>query len=103
MRWDSESRSRIKKFTLLLLLSLLIISLILNPNKQDYVNFSEETNGIKIRENVIVERINFYLFSTYSVQALPYEHGIVHLGFMGNFFQISNGQYDYPSWLEFFN
>ncbi|MGE6488562.1 hypothetical protein [Paenisporosarcina sp. NPDC076898] len=95
--------SRIKIITLLLLLSLLIISLVFNPNKHDYLIFSEETIGLEIPEDVVVERINFYLFSTYSVQALPYEHGIVHLGFMGSFFQISKGQYDYPSWLEFFN
>ena len=74
MRWKLESMSRIKKDTLLLLLPLLIISLLFNPNKQVYLNFSEETNGIKISEDVVVERINFYLFSTYSVQALPYEH-----------------------------
>lgn len=74
MRWELESMSRIKKDTLLLLLPLLIISLLFNPNTQNYLNFSEETNGIKISEDVVVERINFYLFSTFSVQALPYEH-----------------------------
>ncbi|MBW9235638.1 hypothetical protein JQK62_26290, partial [Leptospira santarosai] len=81
----------------LLLLAIFFIS---NPDKQDYLNFNEETPGLKIPEDVVVERINFYLFSTYSVQALPYEHGIVHLGLMGSFFQISKGQYDYPRWLE---
>ena len=95
--------SRMKIGTLLLLLFLLLIFLISNPDKQDYLDFNEETIGLKIPEDVVVVRINFYLFSTYSVQALPYEHGIVHLGFMGSFFQISKGQYDYPSWLEFFN
>jgi len=103
MRWKLESMSRIKKDTLLLLLPLLIISLLINPNKQNYLNFSEETNGIKISEDVVVERINFYLFSTYSVQALPYEHGSVHLMFMGRFFQISKRKYDHLSWQEFFN
>lgn len=95
--------TRTKRIALLLVLSLLVISFISNPSNQEYQEFSEETTGIKIPEDIELERINFYLFSTYSVQAWPYEHGIVHLGFMGKFFQISNGQYDYPSWLEFFN
>jgi hypothetical protein len=74
-----------------------------NPTKQEYLQFSEEQSGIPTPSWVEIERINFYLFSTYAPK-MPIDHyGIVHLGFMGNFFQISEGQYDYPWWLKFFN
>ncbi|TYS69536.1 hypothetical protein FZC76_04690 [Sutcliffiella horikoshii] len=90
------------------LLVFFILSIMTNPTKQDYINhtnFSEE----KMEEShdqldFKIERINFFLFSTYAVKELAFDHyGIVHVGFMGHFFQISEGQYDYPGWLEFFN
>jgi hypothetical protein len=57
--------------------------------------------GLGIISSVVT--INFYLFSTYAPM-MPMDHyGIVHLGFIGIFFKISEGQYDYPKWLEFFH
>ena len=73
-----------------------------NPTKEEYLQFSEEQSGIATPLSVEIERINFFIFSTYAPKFFDH-YGIVHLGFMDNFFQISEGQYDYPWWLEFFN
>ncbi|WP_456278902.1 hypothetical protein [Bacillus sp. AK128] len=86
----------------------IIFSIMTNPSKQDYINYTnfDEKKMEESHEqlNFEVERINFFLFSTYAVKELTLDHyGIVHLGFSGNFFQISEGQYDYPWWLELFN
>ncbi|QED50188.1 hypothetical protein FSZ17_17540 [Cytobacillus dafuensis] len=80
-------------------------AILTNPTKKDYILFSEELTGLKTPENVNVEieRLNFYLFSTYAPKGPLNHYGIVHFGFMGIFFRISNGQYGYPNWLEFFN
>ncbi|WP_223254476.1 hypothetical protein [Bacillus sp. HNG] len=91
-----------------LLILFLILSLVKNPTQQDYIdyaNFSEK-QAESFNENVDfeIELINFYLFSTYAPKEKTLDHyGNVHLGFMGHFFQVSEGQYDYPWWLEFFN
>ncbi|WP_228027575.1 hypothetical protein [Bacillus fonticola] len=82
---------------------LIIFSILTNPTKKDYLLFSEETTGIVTPATVEIERINFYLFSTYAPMRPLDHYGIVHLGFMGKFFQISDGQFDHPWWLEFFN
>jgi hypothetical protein len=93
-----------KKFTILFLITVILFLVVLtNPTEEDYLLFSKEDIGLPIPNNVEIERINFFFYSTYSIQALPHEHGIVHLGFLGNFYKISEGQYDYPKWLEFFN
>lgn len=81
---------------------IIIISITTNPTKQDYLQFSEKQSGIPTPTEVEIERINFYLFSTYT-PVFAYEHGITHIGLFGRFFQISEGQFDYPWWLEFFN
>jgi hypothetical protein len=49
-----------------------------------------------------IERINFFIFSTY-IPVVYSEKGITHLGIMGKFIQISDGQFDYPVWLELFD
>ncbi|MFE7061991.1 hypothetical protein ACFVAD_07550 [Sutcliffiella sp. NPDC057660] len=97
-----------KRYIIGALLVFFILSMVTNPTKQDYINYTN-FNEKKMEESheqldFEVERINFFLFSTYAVKELALDHyGNVHLGFMGNFFQISEGQYDYPGWLEFFN
>jgi hypothetical protein len=85
---------------------LAVLCYITNPTLEDYVAFSEEKFGPVPKDlpfEVENERINFYLFSTYAPK-IPMDHyGIVHLGMMGMFIPISEGQYDYPWWLEYFN
>lgn len=85
-----------------MLFLLLFVSIITNPSKQDYLLFSEKQSGVPTPAEVEIERINFYLFSTYT-PFVVYENGITHLGIFGNFIQISDGQFDYPWWLEFFS
>lgn len=85
-----------------LLIFILVSSIAINPTKQDYLEFSED-HHVSTPSSIEIERMNFYLFSTYT-PVMPMDHyGIVYIGFMGNFFQVSDGQYDYPWWLEFFN
>ncbi len=91
-----------KKFIISASLVLIIIlCMITNPTKQEYLQFSgwsEPLESIHIQ----IERVNFFIFSTYT-PIVAHESGITHLGIMGHFFQISDGQFDYPKWLEFFN
>lgn len=79
-----------------------ILSILTNPTKQEYIHFSEKQSGLSKPDNKEIERKNFFIFSTYAPK-VHNEYGIVHLGFMTNFFQISEGQYDYPRWLKFFD
>jgi hypothetical protein len=91
-----------KKYVVISLLFLIIlISIVTNPTKQDYLKFSEEQTGAHTPTILEIERINFFIFSTYT-PIVHHEHGITHLGLFKNFFQISNGQFDYSWWLEFF-
>ena len=91
-----------KKFIINAVLVLIfILFMITNPTKQEYLQFSgwsEPPESIHIQ----IERVNFFIFSTYT-PIVAHESGITHLGIMGHFFQISDGQFDYPWWLEFFN
>ncbi|PKR77586.1 hypothetical protein CEY16_06510 [Halalkalibacillus sediminis] len=91
-----------------LLVVFIIVSIATNPTKQDYINYTnfneEEMEQAHEQLDFEIEKINFFIFSTYAIKESTLGHyGIVHLAFMGNFFQISDGQYDYPWWLEFFN
>ncbi|WP_430787340.1 hypothetical protein VBD025_16190 [Virgibacillus flavescens] len=99
-----------KRYVICALFILLIfLSIVTNPSKRDYINFvdfNEEKLEASFSDNVDleVERINFLLFSTYSViEVRTDSHSAVDLGFMGHFFRISDGQYDYPWWLELFD
>lgn len=74
-----------------------------NLPKEKYIEFSERETGIEIPPAIKVERINFYLFSTYAPVGPLDHYGKVHLGVAGKFFPISDGQYDYPWWLTLFN
>jgi hypothetical protein len=92
-----------RQFIIGFLLVFTFLAILTNPSKQDYLSYTEEQSGIATPESIEIERINFYLFSTYAPM-MPMDHyGIVHLGFIGIFFKISEGQYDYPKWLEFFH
>jgi hypothetical protein len=98
-----KSRKRLV-FTLIILAVLGLFALT-NPNESDYYDFTVKEFGQPPHELMLfsrVERINFFLFSSYT----PYffiENGVTHLGIMGKFIRISDGQFDYPWWLEFFN
>ena len=87
------------------LLFLLIIVAFTNPTKQDYIRFDEERTGIPIPENVRVVDANFFFFSVYATAPKNTfdEYGIAHLGFMGLFFQVTDGQYDESIWEAFYN
>jgi len=91
-----------KRYMISAFLVLLIVLLIAtNPTKQEYLQFNdweEKPSSIHVQ----IERINFYVFSTYT-PVVAHEHGMTHLGVFGDFYQISDGQFDYPWWLEFFN
>jgi hypothetical protein len=94
-----------KRSISLLVILLISAALLTNPAKKDYLLFSEEFFGESLPvhdPDVSVERINFFLFSTYTPVVYE-EHGVTHLGIYGQFIQISDGQFDYPWWLEFFS
>ncbi|HEX5563696.1 MAG TPA: hypothetical protein VFX34_01945 [Sporosarcina sp.] len=85
------------------LLFILLIALVTNPSEKEYLQFSEGKYGppppsVKME----IERVNFLLFSTYT-PVYHVEYGITHLGAFGMFFQLSDGQFDYPIWLDLFN
>lgn len=94
--------NKVKKRTLIsaILLLIIIIFISTNPTKKDYLLYQdwEEISSPHFQ----IERKNFYLFSTYT-PIVAHEYGMTHLGLMGNFYQISEGQFDYPWWLNFFN
>lgn len=74
----------------------------MNPQTSDYINFTEAASGVSTPETVKIERINFFVFSTYTPMMYE-ESGTTHLGVLGQFVQISDGQFDYPEWLNLFN
>jgi hypothetical protein len=89
---------------ILFLLPLIVLAVLTNPKNQDYIQFTEAKTGEPFPNTkaVEIERVNFYAFSTYTPMVRN-ESGMTHLGIFGNFYQISEGQYDYPLWLELFN
>lgn len=90
-------------------ISIFLIAVIIlaktNPSKEDYeatyVHSYVKTAEV-FDQNYQLERINFFLFSTYT-PIVTEEHGKTYLGILGHFFPISDGQFDYPKWLELFN
>ena len=74
-----------------------------NPNEDDYYAYEEKeyTGSLLNFEYVELERINFIVFSTYT-PFVHSENGITHLGVFGVFIQISDGQFDYPKWMNLF-
>lgn len=87
-------------FTFILLI-VLGIAIITNPTQKEYKQFTEKAIG-ETPSDIEVEHINFYIFSAYTPVAFG-EHGITYLGIFGQFIQISEGQFDYPIWLELLN
>jgi hypothetical protein len=64
-----------------------------------YITVAEGKAGNAI---VKIERVNFYIFSTYT-PFIYVESDVTHLGVFGHFIRISEGQFDYPRWLELFD
>src|SRR4051812_49596384 len=94
-----------KRFFFIVIFVILFCYLALtNPSESDYNEFQLKKYGEPplAYSEVKLEHINFIVFSTYTPY-YRYENGITHLGIMGKFIQISDGQFDYPTWLEFFN
>lgn len=92
-----------KWYLIRILFSLIVVAVITNPSDKQYLEFSMELYGEPPQSvKIEVERINFLLFSTYT-PIVHYEHGITHIGAFGKFFQLSEGQFDYPMWLNLFN
>jgi hypothetical protein len=95
----------LKKYSLLLLMvTLLLVAVLTNPSEEEYLEMTGEPIYEKLPEGLEmeVERVNLFLFSAYT-PVVAGEYGITHLGIYGSFFQISEGQFDYPGWLEVFN
>ncbi|NLP52552.1 hypothetical protein [Bacillus sp. RO1] len=88
----------------LLLITFTLVAILSNPSEREYLEMTGESfyetlpDGLEVE----IERVNFFLFSTYT-PIVGNEYGITHLGVYGSFFQISDGQFDYPGWLELFN
>ncbi|WP_254660762.1 hypothetical protein [Bacillus sp. FJAT-27225] len=82
---------------------LLLLCILTNPSTKEYVAFSgNQPKNLELR--VKIDRTNFFLFSTYAPKIVATdEYGMVHLGVLGRFYQVSDGQYDYPWWLELLN
>ncbi|MFD1737338.1 hypothetical protein ACFSCX_12310 [Bacillus salitolerans] len=96
-------RKFIFPFTLLILI--IIYLMLTNPTTDDYLAYSVKQFGESpsvTNLEIEIERVNFMFFSTYT-QIVAFETGITYLGIGGAFFKISDGQFDYPWWLEFFN
>lgn len=94
-----------KKYSLLVLFfTMLLVGFFTNPSEEEYLEMTGEPIYEELPEGLEmeVERVNFFLFSAYT-PVVAGEHGMTHLGVYGRFFQISNGQFDYPVWLEVFN
>lgn len=88
----------------LLIFALSLLAAVTNPSEEEYLGMSGNPNEQMLPEGmeVEIEHVNFFLFSTYT-PIVGYEYGVTHLGVYGSFFPISDGQFDYPWWLELFN
>jgi hypothetical protein len=95
-----------RKWMLIGLVLFVVITLTTtNPSKEDYEAIFVHPHVKKaeiFNKHYELEHINFFLFSTYT-PVVAEEHGKTQLGILGNFFAISDGQFDYPKWLELFN
>lgn len=97
---------RMKKWSFFIVIFVILFGFLAltNPSESDYNEFTVKKYGEPplAYSHVKLERINFIVFSTYT-PFYQFENGITHLGIMGKFIQVSDGQFDYPKWLEFFN
>lgn len=85
------------------LLLLFILAFFTNPSKEDYVKFDEENTDIPIPESVRIAEADFIFFSIFAPAPKNTidEYGRMHLGFMGHFFKVTDGQYDESIWESF--
>lgn len=92
-----------------LLITLCIVGLILlvsaftNPSKEDYIRFDEAVTGYTVPDNAKIAEADLFFFSVYATtpKFAVDDYGIIHLGFMGHFFQVNEGQFDETIWEEF--
>lgn len=91
----------VSMFSVLLLF--LLLSALTNPTKADFVKFDEAETGITLPETVQIAEANFFFFSIYAPKPKNTidEYGIVHLGIMGHFYKVTDGQYDDSIWEDF--
>jgi len=78
------------------LILLLFTSALTKPTTDDYVQFFESETGVTIPENVKIGEADLFfltLFATAPKETID-EYGIVHIGFMGHFFKVTDGQFD---------
>ncbi|MGD6832319.1 hypothetical protein ACQCT5_09150 [Sutcliffiella halmapala] len=95
----SKNNRKQKLLWVLCLVTVLLALIYFNPSQQDYEEFSKQEYGHPPDDvEMDIERINFFIFSTYT-PVVYLEKGITHLGIMGRFIRISDGQFDYPFWL----
>lgn len=85
------------------LLLFMALAYFTNPSKEDYLRYDQENTGISIPENVHISESDFLFFSIFasSPENTIDEFGKVHIGFMGFFLQVSDGQYDDSVWKNF--
>ncbi|WP_316572394.1 hypothetical protein [Neobacillus sp. YIM B06451] len=100
---NKRRKSKNLLISLGILLIFLVISAFTNPTKQDYISFDERNTGVSKPESARIAQANFLLFSVYAptLNDSVDEYGIVHLGFMGKFFQVTDGQFDKSIWERF--
>jgi hypothetical protein len=91
----------VSMFSVLLLF--LLLSALTNPTKAEFIKFDKTETGITIPDTVQIAEANFFFFSIYAPMPKNTieEFGIVHLGFMGHFFKVTDGQYDDSIWEDF--
>jgi hypothetical protein len=100
---NDKQRWKKRLFPYSLLLLVLLISALTNPTREDFIKFDEADTGVPIPESVRIAEANFFFFSIYAPTHKDTidEYGIIHLGFMGHFFKVTNGQYDVSIWERF--
>ncbi|BCB02567.1 hypothetical protein [Bacillus sp. KH172YL63] len=92
------------KIVLLIFIPLFVggMAFLTNPSPTEYHQYMKQSAGEDKPTEFQVEHVNFYMFSAYTPIAYG-EYGITHIGVFGRFFPISDGQFDYPVWLEPFH
>ena len=86
-----------------MLTGFVVALLLTNPSEADYIRFEQVKYGQRPEgASIELERINFYIFSTYTPIRFGIEPGVTHLGIFKAFVPISKGQFDYPEWLRWF-
>ncbi|WP_246943526.1 hypothetical protein [Bacillus pinisoli] len=92
-----------KVFITVSVLFFMVMSVLFNPSKEEYIKFDENRSGVSMPEHARIAEADFIFFSIYA--SVPKntvdEYGILHLGFLGLFFQLTDGQFDESIWHQF--